>query len=315
MNDNAPILLFCYKRLSQLQQAVSSLQANYLAKDSELFIFSDAAKHESDKQAVEAVRAYIRSIDGFKRITIHEAATNQGLATSIIGGVSKVIQLFGKAIVVEDDLILSNVFLDFMNQALTYYKNNDQVFSVSGFSFPLKSKKDLTEDSYFYGRAHSWGWATWSDRWKTVDWEVNDWPKLNTDAGMRRNFNKYGSDLFPMLKKYMLGKNSSWYIRFTYHQQKENKLTVYPFVSKVINNGFDDSATHCNVYNRIIVDLDTSNQRVFTLKENAVIDVDIMQQLKHYKSKKFRAESKLLTQLLKLGIIKQNVQKIAHDNQ
>ncbi|WP_179830353.1 hypothetical protein [Spirosoma fluviale] len=52
----SPILLFTYNRLGTLKQTVSSLQKNQLSSQSDLFVFSDAAKSEKDIDSVGEVR-------------------------------------------------------------------------------------------------------------------------------------------------------------------------------------------------------------------------------------------------------------------
>ncbi len=122
----APIVLFVYNRLSHTKQTVESLQKNYLADQSELFIFSDGPKNELDRQKVENVRKYLNSINGFKNIVIKESQENKGLANSVISGVSEIISKYGKIIVMEDDLVSAPGFLKFMNEALEFYKDNSK---------------------------------------------------------------------------------------------------------------------------------------------------------------------------------------------
>ena len=90
----APIVLFTYKRLNTLKLTVEALQKNYLAKDSDLIIFSDGAKDIKDIRLVDDVRDYLRKINGFNSIKIFEADVNIGLANSIINGVNKVFETY-----------------------------------------------------------------------------------------------------------------------------------------------------------------------------------------------------------------------------
>src|ERR1700676_131926 len=83
----APIALFAYNRLAHLQKTIEALRDNAEASASSLHIFSDAAKNAKDKKTVEAVRQYIREIEGFSAIQIIERSENFGLAKSIINGV------------------------------------------------------------------------------------------------------------------------------------------------------------------------------------------------------------------------------------
>jgi hypothetical protein len=244
METNAPILLFTFKRLDTLKRALDRLRDNELARESDLIVFSDGAARETDKPQVALVRDYLKTIDGFKSVRIVEASGNLGLANSIIGGVSEVINIYGKVIVLEDDILTTPNFLSFMNEALRKYKDSPPVFSVSGYSFNLGGLGSTNADAYFVNRGWSWGWATWKDRWTGVDWSVKDYPSFAVDVKARRKFAEGGSDLNAMLRKQMEGKLDSWAIRWFYHQFRVSGLSLYPLLSKVYNDGFDEAATH-----------------------------------------------------------------------
>ena len=87
-NSLAPICLFTYNRLQETKETISALQNNFLAKDSDLFIFSDGAKNKSDIIKVEEVRSYLHTISNFKSVVITESIENIGLAQSIVSGLS-----------------------------------------------------------------------------------------------------------------------------------------------------------------------------------------------------------------------------------
>lgn len=244
----APVVLFVYNRLDHTQHVVETLSRNHLAKESELYVFSDAAKNENASEKVEAVRSFIQEEtwhEGFKNVTIVEAQKNKGLANSVIDGVSKIIEQYGRVIVVEDDLVLSPFFLDYMNGALDFYENEENIWSISGYSFPMKSMKHYPHDVFYSYRGCSWGWATWSDRWKTVDWDVKDYRKASGDSEWIRRFNRGGGDLFGMLQAQMEGKIDSWAIRWCFAQCNQEKYTIYPKYSYLGNDGCDGSGTNC----------------------------------------------------------------------
>jgi hypothetical protein len=260
----APIVLFTYKRLETLKLTVQALQGNFLAEESELYIFSDAAKGDVDQKAVDDVRAYLQSIKGFKTITIYESKYNNGLAASIIEGVSQVLKVHKAVIVLEDDLVSTNNFLDFMNHSLVQYEVEKTVFSVSGFSFNLHLDNKYIYDTYFLNRGWSWGWATWRNRWDKMDWEIKDYNDFVKDRKAQKIFSEGGSDLNGMLKKQMNSDLDSWAIRWFYNQFKFKGLTVYPVKSKILNEGFGINATHTKGSSkRYLPILDTSNKRDF----------------------------------------------------
>lgn len=280
MEALAPVVIFTYKRLDTLKQTVQALQNNYLANESDLYIFSDNAKSERDQETVNQIRAYLKTIQGFKSITIEEASQNKGLAKSIIEGVSKVLENHNSVIVLEDDLISTKNFLDFMNKSLEQYVHIDNVFSVSGFSFDLNFN-DSSLDTYFLNRGWSWGWATWKNRWEKVDWTVSDYNKFTADKKAQRKFAEGGSDLNAMLSKQMTGNLDSWAIRWFYNQFKLSGLTVYPIKSKILNGGFGADATHTTGSSkRYMPDLDMDNKRDFNF--------DITNQITKMAQKKFQ---------------------------
>jgi hypothetical protein len=267
----APIVLFTFKRLDTLKQTVEALSKNYLAANSDLYIFSDAARSEKDKEAIDSVREYIGSINGFKKVVVFEAEINKGLATSIIDGVSYVLTMHENVIVLEDDLVTSKNFLNFMNASLEFYKFNKEIISICGFSFPYKSISK--EDVYFLNRFWPWGWATWSNRWEFVDWDVKDYAQFKSNKIKRKQFSNLGSDVNAMLDKQMNGNLDSWAIRWTYHIFKNQGLVLYPDRSKISNEGFDEFATNTvGLKNRYVTKIDIDEQVDFKFIEETKIN-------------------------------------------
>jgi hypothetical protein len=265
----APIALFAYKRPDELRRTLTDLQANYLAPETELYVFVDGPKNPPDLPKVEAVRAIIDSVTGFKAVHRYYADKNCGLASSIIAGVSRVMSVHGQAIVLEDDLLTSRNFLDYMNQCLREYKANKRVFSVSAYSFPFKKPDTYQYDGYMIQRPNSWGWATWADRWEKADWLVSDYKVFEKDDVAKKGFKQGGADLIGMLHKQQNKIIDSWYIRWCYSQYKSNGLTIYPVMSKIQNIGFNEEATNTNIFNRYRTQVDEGLTRKFCLPVDA----------------------------------------------
>lgn len=254
----APIILFVYNRLDHTQGVIETLSKNFLAKESELYVFSDAAKSENGLEKVNAVREYIRDITWhgrFKKVSIIEAENNKGLANSVIGGVTEIIREYGKVIVVEDDLLLSPYFLNYMNDALDYYQDDKKIWSISGYSFPMKSLKKYSHDIFYSYRGCSWGWATWSDRWDTVDWQVSEYNQFINSQEWIERFNRGGVDLTNMLKMQMERKIDSWAIRWCFAQSNQDMYTVYPRISYLENAGCDGSGMHSGADDEYYTDM------------------------------------------------------------
>lgn len=302
----APIVVFCYDRRQELEGMIKTLSMNKYAEDSDLFVFCDGPKDSVSVGKTKEVRDYVKTISGFKSVTISESDKNIGLAPSIIMGVTKVLEKFNRVIVVEDDLILSTNFLAWMNSALDRYRDNDRVFSISGFCPSVIRKGEHSRyDAFFTRKAHSWGWATWKDRWQKVDWQVKDWYVFSRSKELQKAFNSIGSEMSGLLFDQMKGVKSSWWVRFCYSQFKLGKLTVYPIQSKVINDGFTAEATHCNVYNRYRVDFDQSGKITFAFPEEVFNDPKLSDRFFYYYSLRARIIGKIKTALMKKGLLKQ----------
>ena len=140
----SPIILFTYNRLYHVQKTVASLLKNIEAKYSDLYIFSDGPKNSKDTEIIQNVRKFLKTITGFNKIKIIERNENMGLANSIISGVSEILKLHDTVIVLEDDMLTSPYFLQFMNDALSIYQDEDAVVSIHGYIYPIKEKLPQT---------------------------------------------------------------------------------------------------------------------------------------------------------------------------
>ena len=278
----APVILFTYNRPEHTAKVLDALSENYLASISNLYVFCDGPKNDKVIEKNKRVRQIINAEKGkgrFKTVTIIESETNKGLAKSIIYGVTEVIRQYGRCIVLEDDLITSRYFLTFMNDALEFYKSNKAIWSITGFSFNLKSLAHYDHDVYLSYRANSHSWGTWIDRWNDVDWEVKDFEHLSHSPIEIYHFNKGGNDLYRMLRHQMHGERDSWAIRFCYSQSKHGMFAVYPKYSLVKNIGFDGTGTHCQKNDSI--DYSNFTQDIESIKlENVDLDKRLVREFK-----------------------------------
>ena len=240
----APIAFFAYNRPGHTRKSLESLAANEGAAESELFIFCDGPKKPEDEEAVREVRMLVKSRKWCGKVNIVERNENLGLADSIIGGVTDIVNRYGNVIVLEDDLVIAPCFLKFMNEALEYYINEKKVMQISGnmFDVVVESKAD----AIFLPFTTSWGWATWERSWKHFDPIMSKYNKLKKDKALRYKFDIEGAyDYFNMLESQIKGNIDSWAIRWYLSVFMMGGLTLYPVRSLVRNIGFDGSGIHC----------------------------------------------------------------------
>lgn len=292
-NTLAPICLFTYNRLSETKLTIEALQKNFLAGESNIYIFSDGGKNDKCLKKVTAVRNYLKTVSGFKSITIKESAENKGLANSIISGVTEIIDKHEKVIVLEDDLVTMPNFLHFMNHALDFYADFSKIFSISGYTMDLPSLKNYSKDFYLGYRGSSWGWATWKNRWDKVDWVVKDYGKVLYNPIEHKRFMRGGSDMPFMLWKQMHGKVDSWAVRWCFHQFRNDLLTVFPSKSKLYSVGFGKDATHTAGTTRFNTDVDSDWKKSIEFSTSCDLDMQLVKEFKD----KFSVKARLLDKI------------------
>jgi hypothetical protein len=251
--STAPIALFTYNRPAHTRLVVESLLRNAEAAASDLFIFSDAPKAPEQVTSVSAVREYVSSITGFRKIQIVERERNLGLARSIVDGVNRLCASHGRAIVLEDDIEVSPFFLRFMNEALDRYSDDKRVTSIGAYTYPIDAE---LPETYFLRLPESWGWAVWKRSWDL--YEADGAPLL---AELRRRRLEHEFDLegshgyTQMLADQLKGKNDSWAVRWHAKTFLRGGLTLYPGRSLTRNLGMDGSGVHCAVTSAYDVEL------------------------------------------------------------
>jgi len=237
----APIVLFVYKRPVHTRNTVESLLRNPGSAESELFIYSDGPRNAEAEPAVAELRQYLRSITGFKKVTITERERNFGLANNIMDGVTSIVNRYGQVIVLEDDMVLSPYFLEFMNKGLEKYRDTQEVISIHGYCYPIKYSRPV----FFLKGADCWGWATWKRGWDLFNPDSQYLLNEIRRKGLSYTFNMDDSwDYIGMLKDQIEGRIDSWAVRWYASALLENKLTLYAYPSLLENIGFDGSETH-----------------------------------------------------------------------
>ena len=253
MQNFAPIALFVYNRPEHTRRTIKFLKQNLLAEQSRLFIFSDASKNESSQILVEEVREIIRSVDGFLEVQIIERKSNLGLADSIIDGVSRLVKEYGKVIVFEDDLISSSYTLQYFNDALKRYQNEEKVMHIGAYMYALNDES--LPETFFYRAATSWGWATWDRAWINFEPDIDQLiSQFNTEK--KHQFSIEGAmNFWKQIEEFKSGKNNSWAIRWYASIFLKGGLTLNPSQSLINNIGHDGTGIHSglnDIYNVVI---------------------------------------------------------------
>lgn len=274
----APIVLFVYNRTEHTKKTIEALLKNPEAKDSELFVFADGPNPTAtDEQLsrIDQVRAYLQTIKGFKCIHVELSDQNKGLANSVIYGVTKIVNEYGRVVVLEDDIVTSTHFLHYMNQSLELYENDEAVVCIHGYS--IIKDAPIREHTYFQYGADCWGWATWERGWDIFEPDAQKlMDTIKSDRTLLRMFTYNGTyPYLEMLQAQIDGKIDSWAVRWYASAVIKNKLCLYPAKSLVQNIGFDSNGTHTqdgeSYEASIIADESTTHFPKIAIRESKVM--------------------------------------------
>jgi len=249
----APVVLFAYARPEHTRRALEALAVNALAKQSDLIVYADAARNEMEVERVQAVRAIVHAVSGFRSVTVVERETNYGLARNIIEGVTEVCNCHDRVIVLEDDLVTSKYFLRYMNESLDLYQHEERVMHVSGSSYPIE-KLGRQEDTYFLRVPLCWGWGTWRRAWAEFKKDLSVMQRF--DAAMIRSFNfDHTYNYWEQMEFNREEKINTWFVFWYAQVFLRNGLSLFPACSMAQNIGHDGSGVHCGYSDLFDVEL------------------------------------------------------------
>ncbi|MFC4213183.1 glycosyltransferase family A protein [Pedobacter lithocola] len=280
MKNSTIIGVFCYNRVSKLKRCIEALLKNPECKNMDIVFFSDGPKIGSDDTHIKEVRHYIDNLDGFKNIIKHYREHNLSTGPNFRTGLTFLSENYERFIIVEDDLIVSSNYLKFLIDALEFYKDDQSVFCVTAYVFPIKAPNYIY-DTIVYKRFCSYGWGGWGNRFTNIIWDENDLNNLmNNSPRFKKRLNAEGFDLVRMLKKQIKGTISTWDIQMQTHVAENRLKVIYPKLSKVSNIGFDEESTNTSGVNYLVTPIDDGAQRNFKFSPATNIVAELQSQIK-----------------------------------
>ncbi|MDB5024819.1 MAG: glycosyltransferase [Mucilaginibacter sp.] len=297
MQNLAPIALFVYNRPEHTRRTIGYLKKNLLAEESRLFIFSDGPKTEADKAKIEQIRQMAKEVTGFKSVKLITRKENLGLANSIISGVTKLVNEYDKVIVFEDDLLSSPYTLQYFNEGLNRYANEEKVMHIGAYMYDL-ADKNLPE-TFFYRAATSWGWATWARAWKEFEPDIDKLIRQFDKQKIHWFSIESSMNFWKQMQQFKAGKNNSWAIRWYASIFLNNGLTLNPSRSFIHNIGHDGTGVHSNNENTYQVQIAQKPVATYPteIKEDPKAYQAVKQFLKKRKGSLFQRGLRFMKQL------------------
>ena len=287
-SQKTPVLIFGYDRPEHLNNLLMSLRDNPEIKETVGYLYIDGASDKTDKEKHKETIKIAKKDWGFREQHLVLRNKNYGCRDNIIEGISEIIKNKKKLIILEDDLVVSKYFLDYMNKALNIYEGNKDIWHINSWSHPKLS--------YFKSRTaisptiSPWGWATWEDRWdKFIDGNYHNQNLIsNTSPENIRKFNFSNLYDWENIIIQSLKNNASIWDAYWYQAiYVNNGYSIFPSISHSQNYGFDGTGVHCGINDEFKTRLTTHKTKHFTQKRST-------NQLYHFSYKLFYRRNKLV---------------------
>jgi len=267
-SQKSPVVIFGYDRPEHLNNLLVSLNANPEIKDTVGYLYIDGASDKTDKEKHRNTIEIAKKDWGFKEQNLVIRNKNYGCRQNIIDGISKTIKIDKKLIVLEDDLVVSKYFLNYMNNALNIYEENKDIWHINGWSHPkLKYFKSRTSVSEYL---LPWGWGTWEDRWeKFIDGNYHNQNLISNLSQIElKKFNFSNLYDWENIIVQSMDNNGSIWDAYWYQAIYLNKgSTIFPSTSHTQNYGFDGTGVHCGINDEFKTRIATHKTKHYTQRK------------------------------------------------
>lgn len=286
----APILVTVYNRDIHFMKCIESLKNNLYANESILFIAIDAPSREEDIVPNREIIDYAKNIKGFKDVILFIREKNIGAFQNFTLALEEIFLQSDKLILFEDDNIFSPDFLTFVNKGLDIYQKRNDIFSISGYQFPIAIPNTYKNDIYLWAGFSAWGVGIWRDKWQKIDWNYSNLHNFLNNKILVKKVNRLAENIVPGLKRIIETGHVTGDTLICHHQFVNNMYSIFPIISRVRNIGLDGSGLHSGY----IKDIRFSEQVVFNSTKGYEIPFDIKPDKKMYRILKnhFRSSTK-----------------------
>lgn len=239
----APIVMISYNRPEMVELSINNVALANNASGHEVFMFIDGPRNENDRNKQDKIQQILESHrNQLPRLKIIRRDRNYGCRGNIVDAISHIISEYGKAIIIEDDILVSRTFLDYMDDALEFYRDDKSIWSINAYQSPnLRIPKDYPYDVYLDPVNMCWGWGTWKDRWDQVDFDMKDWTTARNDPDVIAKLNRAGRQLLGLIELQAAGVLKTWDVQCAYHVVKNGLMSIEPKLQLSKNIGFSAS--------------------------------------------------------------------------
>lgn len=245
------ILFIIFNRPDTTKRVFDAIR---IAKPPRLYIAADAprAGNITDLQNCKDARATTEQVDWPCEVKRLYQTKNLGCSFGPRAAFDWFFSNEEEGIILEDDCVPHQDFFIFASEMLNRYRNDERIISINGSNLGYQLNNG---ESYIYSRfMNMWGWATWADRAREIDYSLSTWKKVRQPIWfLYRHMRQHLFDTDINWYKYWQHKFDStvtkvtitwWDWQWIYHQLIHRRLSIVPTVNLVTNIGFNRDATH-----------------------------------------------------------------------
>lgn len=245
----APVVISTYGRVDKLKLTLEALENNTLARDTEVFVYSDGPAY-GDENRVKEVRDFLLDYQpNFSLFKVVLRDRNFGIFQNRMA-LKERLELSNRVIFLEEDNITAPGFLTFLNNGLETYEYDLRVISISGYTKAYDYLESYSKDYYGVKRFSSWGYGCWKrsfDPYMRPEHYLSLWK-------LKKKLSLVGEDIYYMARKVRANRLDALDVRVMLYQNFTNQYTLYPRKSLVDNIGHDGTGLHCRDSNRFNID-------------------------------------------------------------
>jgi len=237
-----PILFLIFNRPNLSEITFQKIRDVRPAK---LFIAADGPRvgHQGDLVNCSKTRETVLSmIDWECEVKTFFRDENLGCGRAVSSAITWYFDQVEQGIILEDDCMPIPFFFEYAQILLNRYKTNTNVMHISGNNFVTSFK---TQHGILFSKyPHSWGWATWRDRWFHYTLEL---PNASTNFNLvdygflNKQQRKYWVDVFKNTQSRAI---ETWDYQWFHTLWRNNGVAIIPRYNLVTNIGFGEEATN-----------------------------------------------------------------------
>ena len=262
-----PVLILGYNRFDKFTRCISTLKKQGV---NNIYVSIDGPKNEGDVKIQKEIFSFCERNKLDLDIKINNLNKNYGCRNGPIKGISWFFQENKYGVILEDDVVVSKKCLQLFSYLLEEYFFSKDFMSISSFNeFTNKEIESIYKTSVF----RSWGWATWSEKWK-LHLEFSNKIK---NLSIWQLYNLLPKELklietAEIIKSCQLNLLDAWDYEFNFSHivNKKKSLTIGGINNYVY--GFDDSATHTLNSENIGIDFELFCER--NIDEKKILELE-----------------------------------------